>query len=696
MKTMSDQKKNIRRGSLAFAAILLLIVLVKLIHIYNNELPSLEQLHNIEPSLTTTIYSADGEVLQEYYLQRRILVPLKKMPPYLIEALLATEDQRFYRHWGVDSQGIIRAFFSNILKGNLTAQGGSTITQQLARTLFLTREKVISRKIKEILTAVKIERTYSKDEILEMYLNQCNFGKGAYGIQAAAQLYFGKDVEELSVSDCAVLIGLLPAPNRYSPLNNIDYALARRNVVLGRLGAEKKITRTDADSLKKLPLSLAPVPLNQGQAPYFTEMVRQYIEKKYGEKALYTEGLTIYTTLNPALQKEAERQLYAMVDTLQKGIQARRTLKSQEYTLAYLDSSSEKPVWKRKYKQLQGALVAMDNATGEILTLVGGRDFDDTKFNRAVQALRQPGSAFKPFVYVAALEKGFHPSDIMYDTPVVLENRPGEEWEPRNYDLQFRGPLTLREGLADSRNLIAIKLLQRISPYAAVEYAQRLGITSPLNPYASIAIGTSEVTLWQMVRAFSVFPNQGVLVEPFYIKKIVDRYGNILEENRSPKKELVLNQKTAYIMTSIMQSVIDQGTGSAVRARGFSRPAAGKTGTTDETTDNWFIGFVPQITCGVWLGFDDKTSIGSHMTGGSTAAVVWGEFMKTACQNLPVADFVMPEGVFYRTVCWDSGKLATANCPRKVTDLFTEQSEPQEKCPLHPGPDIASEKPEPF
>src|SRR5574341_1163097 len=386
---MSDQnKKNIRRGGLAFGAILLLIVLVKLIHIYNNELPSLEQLHNIEPSLTTTIYSADGEVLQEYYHQRRILVPLKKMPPYLIEALLATEDQRFYRHWGVDSQGIIRAFFSNILKGNLTAQGGSTITQQLARTLFLTREKVIRRKIKEILTAVKIERTYSKDEILEMYLNQCNFGKGAYGIQAAAQLYFGKDVEELSVSACAVLIGLLPAPNRYSPLNNLDYALTRRNVVLSRLAAERKITKSEADSLQKLPLTIAPVPLKHGKAPYFTEMVRQYLEKKYGEKALYTEGLTIYTSLNLPLQKEAEKQLYAMVDTLQKGIEARRTLKSQEYTVAHLDSS------------------------GENLALGGGRDFDDTKFNLSVQAFKQPGSAFKPFVYVAALEKGFHPSDI--------------------------------------------------------------------------------------------------------------------------------------------------------------------------------------------------------------------------------------------------------------------------------------------
>lgn len=692
-----ETKKVFLWAGPALLIILSLIFSAKLIHIYNNQLPSLEQLHNIEPSLTTTIYSADGEVLQEYYLQRRILVPLKKMPSVLLEALLATEDQRFYQHWGVDLPGVIRAFFSNIRKGDLTAQGGSTITQQLARTLFLTPEKVVSRKIKEILTALKIERTYSKDEILEMYLNQCYFGKGAYGIQAAAQLYFGKDVEELDLSDCAVLIGLLPAPNRYSPLNNPDLSRLRRDVVLRRLAARKNISEAQADSLQSLPLTISLDPKARGKAPYFTEMVRQYIEDKFGEKALYSEGLTIYTTLDLALQEEAEKQLFAMVDNLQNGMESRRTLKSQEYTIAYLDSSGTIPVWKRKYKQLQGALVAMDNSSGNILALVGGRDFDDTKFNRATQALRQPGSAFKPFVYVAALEKGFHPSDVMYDTPVVLENRPGEEWRPRNYDRQFRGPVTLREGLADSRNLVAIKLLQKVSPHLAVDYAKKLGIRTELYAYPSIAIGTSEVTLWQMVKAFSVFPNQGVLVEPGYVAKIVDRYGNILEENKTASKDLVLDQRTAYIMTSMLQSVIDGGTASAVRGQGFSRPAGGKTGTTDETTDNWFIGFVPQITCGVWLGFDDKTSIGAHMTGGSTAAVVWAEFMKAVCQKLPILGFNIPEGVFQRTVCWDTGELATANCPNPVTDLFTQQTEPQEKCPQHPGPDLAtSPKPDPL
>lgn len=686
----SQTKKTVIWSGLALILVLLALGTAKLAHVYNNELPSLEQLHNIEPSLITTIYSGDQEVLQEYYLQRRILVPLKKMPPQLIEALIATEDQRFYQHWGVDLQGITRAFLSNIFKGDLTAQGGSTITQQLARTLFLTPEKIISRKIKEILTAIKTERTYSKDEILEMYLNQCYFGRGAYGIQAAAELYFSKDVEELDLSDCAILVGLLPAPNRYSPLNKPELSRMRRDLVLSRLAAQKVLTQAQADSLKALPLKLNPNPTDRGKAPYFTEMVRQYLEKRYGERALYSQGLTIYTTLNLKLQEEAEKQLFAMVDTLQKGIQARKTLKSQEYTIPYVDSSGDKPVWKRKYKQLQGALVAMDNSSGNILALAGGRDFDDTKFNRATQALRQPGSAFKPFVYVAAIEKGFHPSDVMYDTPVVLENRPGEEWRPRNYDREFKGPVTLREGLADSRNLVAIKLLQKVSPRSAVDYAKRMGITTQLNAYPSIAIGTSEVTLWQMVRAFSVFPNEGVLVEPRYILKIVDKYGNILEENRTTKKNLILEQKTAYIMTSMMQSVIDGGTASAVRARGFSRPAGGKTGTTDETTDNWFIGFVPQITCGIWLGFDDKTSIGAHMTGGSTAAVVWAEFMKAACQNLPVLNFDVPEGVFTRTVCWDSGKLATVNCPHPVTDLFTDQTVPLEKCPLHPGPDLAN------
>ncbi|MCI0530374.1 MAG: PBP1A family penicillin-binding protein, partial [candidate division Zixibacteria bacterium] len=675
-----------RKVVLLITVLIVAACVVKLVHVYTQELPSLEQLHNIEPSLITKIYSSEGSVLKEYYHQRRIVVPLAKMPPHLIEALIATEDQRFYKHWGVDVFGIFRAMIKNILKGDLTAQGGSTLTQQLARTLFLTPEKVLSRKIKEILAAIKIERTYSKNEIIEMYLNQCYFGKGAYGIQAAAQLYFNKDVEELSISDCAVLVGILVAPSRFSPLNSPELATQRRNIVLTRMASENILTQATADSLRARPLEISPFPGEIGEAPYFTELVRQHIEKRYGETALYQGGLTIYTTLRLDLQKAAERELIAKLDTLQRDIEIKFPLSDPDYTLSHVDSSKNGKGQTRVYKKLQGALLAMDNSTGKILSLVGGRDFDETKFNRATQALRQPGSSFKPFVYVAAIEKGLHPSDIMYDTPVVLENLPGEEWRPRNYDRIYRGPVTLREGLADSRNLVAIKLLQKVGPELAVDYAKLMGISSPLNPVPSIAIGTSEVTLWEMVRAFSAFPNQGVLIEPLFIEKIVDRYGNILEDNKTTKRELVLDRETAYIVTSMMQSVIDGGTGSSVRRYGFIRPAAGKTGTTDQTTDNWFLGFVPQITCGVWIGFDDKTSIGSHMTGGSTAAPVWAEVMKSACEHLPVEDFVIPDHVFRRTVCWDSGKLATRNCPKPITDLFTADTEPKERCPLHPGP----------
>src|SRR5574341_1678184 len=672
---MSDQnKKNIRRGGLAFGAILLLIVLVKLIHIYNNELPSLEQLHNIEPSLTTTIYSADGEVLQEYYLQRRILVPLKKMPPYLIEALLATEDQRFYRHWGVDSQGIIRAFFSNILKGNLTAQGGSTITQQLARTLFLTREKVIRRKIKEILTAVKIERTYSKDEILEMYLNQCNFGKGAYGIQAAAQLYFGKDVEELSVSDCAVLIGLLPAPNRYSPLNNLDYALTRRNVVLSRLAAERKITKSEADSLQKLPLTIAPVPLKHGKAPYFTEMVRQYLEKKYGEKALYTEGLTIYTSLNLPLQKEAEKQLYAMVDTLQKGIEARRTLKSQEYTVAYLDSSGEKPVWKRKYKQLQGALVAMDNSTGEILALVGGRDFDDTKFNRAVQALRQPGSAFKPFVYVAALEKGFHPSTRIDDAPVSYAVGPnGNPWKPENYDRKFRGSTTLQQAVEESVNVVTVKLQERVGIDRTVQVARRLGITSPLEMNLSVALGASDLSLLEITSAYSAFANRGVWMPPVTIRYVTDAQGKLLEEH-VPEGHEAVAPEISYLITHMLRGVVERGTGQIAKALG--RPVAAKTGTTNDYSNAWFIGFTPRLATGVWVGYDRPRSLGRDETGSRVAAPIWVAYMGRVLGGSPKDEFPMPDRVVTLLVDED----ASGECVRPVPMAFLKGTEPAVSC----------------
>ncbi|MFQ6032611.1 MAG: penicillin-binding protein 1A, partial [Candidatus Zixiibacteriota bacterium] len=608
----------------------------------------------------------------------------ERMPPHLIDALLATEDRRFFKHWGVNLLALARAFWHNLWEWRW-AQGASTITQQLARTLFLTPEKTISRKIKEILTAMKIERNYSKEEILEMYLNQCYFGKGAYGVQAAALLYFNKNVEDLSISDCAVLIGIPKNPSRYSPIDHPKLAQLRRNIVLNAMRDFKKISPELADSLKKIPLEINPSSLPTGEAPYFTEMVRQYLENKYGEDALYRGGLSVYTTLNLDLQKAAEEALKTQLDMLQKNMENTHTRWDTTYTIVVIDSSGVDPTKKRIYKEIQGALVALENRSGNILALIGGKDFGQSQFNRAVQAKRQPGSGFKPFIYTAAIDNGARPIDIMYDTPFTLIGEDGKEWSPENFDLIFRGPVTLREALAKSINVISAKLIEKVTPQQTIFYASNMGIRSALSPYPSLALGTSELTLLEVVSAFSVFPNRGIRVEPRYILKITDRYGNLLEENKTSKKEEVLSAQTAYIMTTMLQSVINKGTGWGARARGLYRPAGGKTGTSDDCTDNWFIGFTPQITAGIWIGYDDKTVIGENITGAHTALPVWSDFMIKAHDTLEVKDFEVPAGIMFETVCLESGLLATDRCPRIITDVFTEETVPKEYCDLHPS-----------
>jgi penicillin-binding protein 1A len=687
MASLKKSNKRRKKRLLIFTGVILLfltvlvLVVIKKYQEYKKDLPSLTQLHNIEPSLTTKIYSLDGKVIKEFYTERRTQVPLERMPPDLINALLASEDRRFYKHWGVNLLSMCRAVWVSFWSGQ-QIKATSTITQQLARTLFLTPERTISRKIKEVLTAIKIERTYSKEEILEMYLNQCYFGKGAYGVQAAAQLYFSKNVEDLSISECAILIGIPKNPSRYSPIDHPDLALARRNTVLESMKDYKKISKELADSLERLPLELNPSSLSAGQAPYFTEMVRQYLENKYGDDALYRGGLSVHTTLNLYLQKAAEEALKTQLEMLQKTMERTHSRRDTSYTFVVVDSSGGKPVKKRVYKQIQGAFVALENKTGNILALVGGKNFEQSEFNRAVQALRQPGSGFKPFIYTAAIDNGSKPIDIMVDAPYSTIGEDGKEWSPENFDGIFRGPVTLREALAKSINVISAKLIEKVTPPQTIFYASHLGIRSSLSPYPSLALGTSEVTLWDMVSAFSVFPNQGIKVEPEYILKITDRYGNLLEENKTSKEE-VLSAQTAYIMTTMLGSVINEGTGAGARAKGFYRPAGGKTGTTDNCTDNWFIGFTPQITAGVWIGYDDKTVIGEKSTGALNAVPVWTDFMIKAHDTLNVEDFEVPPGIIFKTVCLESGLLATDKCPRIITDVFTEETVPEEYCDLH-------------
>jgi len=649
------------------------------------QLPSLAKLHNIQPSLITRVYDRNGVLLKEFYNERRMLIPYDKLPPYLIDCLLATEDRKFYSHWGVDIWRILGATVHNVTRLSLTREGASTLTQQLARSLFpdvLSPEKSYIRKMKEALTALKIERTYSKNEILQMYLNQHYFGRGAYGIQAAAQVYFSKNAWELSLQDCAVLIGLLKAPNRYSPIEHADLALLRRNIVLNSLVDYGKLSRQESDSLKKLPLDIAANQGNYGIAPYFTELVRQHLLETYGEEALYSSGMTVNTTLDASMQRAAENALYPMLDELQHQTELRNPIDNQNYTILVPKSPGSSDST-RVYKQIQGMLMAMDNETGAVLAFVGGRNFDKSKFIRVTQAFRQPGSSFKPFVYTTAIDNGFSPSDLFLDSPIVLTVG-GEEWRPDNFDESFNGEMTLRDGLKDSRNLIAIKLLMDplVTPQQVAEYAHRMGISTTLNPVPSLAIGSSEVTMWDMVPAFSIFPNGGVRKEPYYITKILDRNGNVKYERTRIDQEEVLSPQTAYIMTNMLQTVVDRGTGVGARLRGFTRPAAGKTGTTNSNTDNWFVGFVPQITCGVWVGFDDKTKIGigKGEVGATTALPIWTEFMKAATATLPVRDFPVPPGIYTATICLDSGKLARADCPRTTTDIFTDATLPKEEC----------------
>ncbi len=663
---------------------LLVVGTIKIVQVYRSDLPSFEALHNIEPNLSTKVYDRSGLLLKEFYTENRALTPLSEMPQHLTQMLIASEDREFYEHWGLNLRRTFIVAATNLMKWRLEA-GASTITQQLARMLFLSSEKTLNRKVKEALTAVKLERTYSKDEILEMYLNQHYFSKGAYGVAAAARLFFDKKVSELNINDCAIIIGLLKAPNVNSPLNNPEKALQARNRVLYSFFDFGGLTQQQFDSLRVLPLEIHPPEEQEGIGPYFTEAVRQYLIGKYGDTLLYSGGLRVFTTLDARLQKVAEESLHRRIDSLRAKIDRNVSPDNPQYTMLVPDTADSSTDSIRVFKRVQGAILALDNETGDIIAMDGGRSFDRTKFNRATQALRQPGSSFKPFVYTACIENGFKPSDIVDDNPIVLDIPGAKQWRPHNFDDKFMGPITMRTALAQSRNLAAIRLLLKIGPQEAIFYAKRFGINSPLSPVPSLAIGTSEVRMTEIVPAFSVFPNRGILVKPRMILKVVDRYGQVLEENTAVQREEVLSPQTAFVMVSMMRSVVDEGTGVRARAMGFSRPAGGKTGTSDEFCDNWFIGYTPQITAGVWLGFDDKTSLGRNEEGSKNAVPVWTDFMIAAHDSLPIMDFEEPEGIVHLDICQESGELATDRCLNVRNEVFKVENQPTATCHIHPS-----------
>lgn len=705
------------------------------------DLPSLDGLEEYQPSITTTLYTDQDEPFASFYEQRRSLLPLAKIPVQLKQAVLAVEDSRFYEHHGLSPRAIARAMIMNLLTRR-KAQGGSTITQQLARALFLTPEKSFARKLKEALLAVEIEKKYPKDKILELYFNQVYFGHGAYGVEAAAQTYFKKSVGELTLAEAAMLAGLPSAPNRFSPILDPARARRRRDHVLNRMVEQKVITRAQADAASRSPFDEALFTRSRTIAPYFVEHVRQSLEESYGAYALYNSGLKVYTTLNLKMQRAAEEALVGGLRELDKargfrprparGSDATRIrigpytprvgeilpgtvlkvkpkslevqlgryrgeipLDSMKWTklttlaeafregdpvlVQVLSVDERRKMVEMALEQepeLEGAFVALDPKDGAIKAMIGGYDFERSKFNRAVQARRQPGSAFKPFVYATAFDRGLTPSTIIEDSPISFRFRVGGqvvEWSPENYDRKFRGPTTLRRGLENSINVVTVKLMQEVGVDPVIRMARQMGIESDLRRELALALGVSEVTPLELVSAYGVLANGGVRAEPFAIRKVTDSQGRILEERVAEPQE-VMRPETAYVLVNVMKGVIERGT--AARARVLKRPLAGKTGTTSEATDVWFIGFTPNLVAGVWVGYDVKKSLGPAETGGRLALPLWIAFMQKILPDLPPEDFKPAENVVAIPVNYMTGRPVPQDEKGAILEYFIKGTEP--------------------
>jgi penicillin-binding protein 1A len=640
------------------------------------DLPPIERVEAYRPALKSSVYDASGRLLHEFFRENRQQLHLTEIPDNLIQATIATEDKRFYSHWGVDLFGVTRAVITNIARGG-RVQGASTITQQLARNMFLTHERTFQRKIKEALLALRIERLHSKHEILEMYFNQIYYGDGSYGVASASRNLFGKLPGELELNEAALLAGLPANPARYSPRRHPEASERRRNHVLKRMYEEKIISSADYRRAAAAPLGVTPDRFSANHAPYFIEMVRLYMDDKYGSNLLYEGGLRIYTTLDLDLQEASEVALEKQLTALEA--RNRYEVTRENYTPP--ENSEEAPV---NSPYLQGSVVCLDAANGYLQALVGGRDFGQSPFNRAVQAQRQPGSAFKPFIYTAAIDNGFRPTDVVVDAPVSYTAGDGTEWTPENYDRTWNGAVTLRYALQKSINIPAIKMLRRLGVSQVASYARRMGIKSPIGPNLSLALGTSEVNLLELTSSYAVLANEGIRNEPLFILKVEDDEGNVLETN-SPNPVDVLSPETASVVTNMMQSVVDHGTGYPARAMGLRAPAGGKTGTTDDYTDAWFVGFTPSMVCGVWVGFDVKRRMGRAMTGSVAALPVWTDIMISWTDDRAVENFRLPLGAVTREVCKDTGLLATDACPHVTTEVFTMGTEPTAICDLHIG-----------
>lgn len=652
-KRFSRRPKKLSVLLKIFAGIVVLILVTTVVGVagfyaFTLDLPGIDTLKDYRPSLSSRVYDNNNELIDEFFLEDRKLIHIQDVPKVVVQAFVASEDSRFFAHKGVDLLSIFRAAVKNIEAGRVI-QGGSTITQQVAKMMYLSPERKYTRKFKEAILAYKIDKYLTKDEILNLYLNQIYLGHGTYGIESASLGYFGKSAKYLKLHEAALLAGLPKAPTNYSPFLHYDKAKERQLYVLTRMMEDGYITSEEMQRAAAEPLKLRPIRPKDKMAAYFVEAVRRYVQEKYGADALYKEGLSIYTTLD---------------------------LKAQKYAGEAMERGLKEIEERNKYQPglVQGALLCMDVKTGAIRAMIGGRDFSKSEFNRATQSRRQAGSAFKPLIYTAAFDKGITPATVFMDAPIAIEDvsQPDGVWRPQNFDEKFMGPITVRTALVQSRNVVTVKILQEIGIDYAVSYAMNMGITSPLVRTLSLALGASGVTLQELVASYDVLANQGQKVTPYFIKKIVDRTGNVFEENE-PKTEQVIDPRIAFISTYVMQDVVIRGTGTRVKSIG--RPVAAKTGTTNDCRDAWFIGYTPSLITGVWVGFDQEISLGKQEVGGRAAAPIWLYFMEKVLQNTLVESFSVPDGITFVRVDPYTGKPVGAG---GIPEAFLEGMTPRE------------------
>ncbi len=737
---------------------------------FSKDLPDVRQLKVYQPSTITQIYSDSDDKIAEFYIEKRIIVELENIPLSLKQATLAVEDSNFYYHFGIDPKAIFRAFITNIKAGHVV-EGGSTITQQLTKTMFLSRERTLPRKIKEAILAVRLELVFTKDEILEMYLNQIYYGHGTYGVEAAARNYFGKSVKDLTIAECAMIASLPKAPNNYSPYRNPKRARKRRNHVIRRMENISFINQEEAELALQEDFHLGKVEKMLNKAPYFVEHVRRILEEKFGSNKLYRAGLKVYTTLNMNMQESAQRAIkenlliadkrygyrgsLGTVDITQGERAVRNAMikqngfleeenikagdiiygavikvgKSQAWVIlgqedGYLNIKdmnwARKPNpnldgrwtkiknpneaisvgdliivkvlgrkqgglgWSLSLEQepeVEGALVSLAPENGQVKAMVGGYDFKKSQFNRSVQAIRQPGSAFKPIIYAAAINEGYSPSSIIIDSPIIFKEKQDafDKWKPVNFEEKFYGPTSLREALAHSRNVVTVKLMQKIGIKSTIRLAKKLGISSKLEENLSISLGSSGMTLYELVSAYSAFANMGNRIKPTVIRNIKSRSGEVLFSS-IPEITQPISPGTAHIITSLMKSVVKNGTAKKVKA--LKRPVAGKTGTTNNYVDAWFMGYTPDLVTGVWVGKDKDEPLGRNETGSRAAIPIWLQFMQEALANKPIINFPVPSDIQFLKVQSKSGEPAKYGDTDSNFEIFSQNFLPEKEQPF--------------